>query len=58
MIPGARWGQRLQDDKCVDAMIHGLMVGSAYVPYPKNGPIGMMRGKPYIMGLTAVCLEP
>lgn len=53
VIPGARWGQRLQDDKCVDAMIHGLMVGSAYVPYPKNGPVGMMRGKPYIMGLTA-----
>lgn len=53
VIPGARWGQRLQDDKCVDAMIHGLMVGSLYVPYPKDGPIGMMRGKPYIMGLTA-----
>jgi acetyl-CoA C-acetyltransferase len=53
VIPGARWGQRLQDDKCVDAMIHGLMVGSAYVPYPVDGPVGMMRGKPYIMGLTA-----
>lgn len=53
VIPGARWGQRLQDDKCVDAMIHGLMVGFAYVPYPIDGPVGMMRGKPYIMGLTA-----
>lgn len=53
VIPGARWGARLQDDKLVDAMIHGLMVGSSFVPYPKNGPVEMMRGKPYIMGLTA-----
>jgi acetyl-CoA C-acetyltransferase len=34
-------------------MIHGLMVGSMFVPYPKDGPVAMMRGKPYIMGLTA-----
>eukprot|EP00992_Anisonema_acinus_P011073 TRINITY_DN7104_c0_g1_i2.p1 TRINITY_DN7104_c0_g1~~TRINITY_DN7104_c0_g1_i2.p1 ORF type:complete len:430 (+),score=128.65 TRINITY_DN7104_c0_g1_i2:55-1290(+) len=53
IVPGARWGARLQDDQLVDGMIHGLMVGSTHVPYPKDGPVAMMRGKPYIMGLTA-----
>lgn len=53
MVPGSRWGIRLQDSKLIDAMIHGLMVGSTVVPYPKDGPIAMMRGQPYIMGLTA-----
>lgn len=53
IVPGARWGARLNDDQLVDGMIHGLMVGSLFVPYPKDGPIAMMRGKPYIMGLTA-----
>jgi len=53
IVPGARWGARLQDDQLVDGMIHGLMVGSIFVPYPKDGPVAMMRGKPYIMGLTA-----
>lgn len=69
MVPNARWGKRLQDDSLVcfqkfycekivlfvqlDAMIHGLMVGSTVIPYPKDGPIKMMRGQPYIMGLTA-----
>eukprot|EP00669_Euglena_mutabilis_P013377 TRINITY_DN828_c0_g1_i3.p1 TRINITY_DN828_c0_g1~~TRINITY_DN828_c0_g1_i3.p1 ORF type:complete len:434 (+),score=126.66 TRINITY_DN828_c0_g1_i3:37-1302(+) len=53
MVPGARWGVRYTDTKLVDAMIHGLMVGSTVVPYPKDGPVAMMRGQPYIMGLTA-----
>lgn len=53
VVPNARWGKRLQDDKLIDAMIHGLMVGSTVIPYPKDGPIAMMRGQPYIMGLTA-----
>lgn len=53
IVPGARWGSRLNDDQLVDGMIHGLMVGSLFVPYPKDGPVAMMRGKPYIMGLTA-----
>eukprot|EP00667_Euglena_gracilis_P004190 EG_transcript_4213 len=53
MVPNARWGKRLQDDSLLDAMIHGLMVGSTVIPYPKDGPIKMMRGQPYIMGLTA-----
>jgi acetyl-CoA C-acetyltransferase len=53
IVPGARWGARLNDDQLVDGMIHGLMVGSLFVPYPKDGPVAMMRGKPYIMGLTA-----
>lgn len=26
---------------------------STVVPYPKDGPVAMMRGQPYIMGLTA-----
>ena len=34
-------------------MINGLMVGSKRIPYPQDGPIAMMRGQPYIMGLTA-----
>jgi len=53
IVPNARWGKRLQDDKLVDAMINGLMVGSKRIPYPQDGPIAMMRGQPYIMGLTA-----
>jgi len=53
VVPNARWGKRYQDDTLIDAMIHGLMVGSTVIPYPKDGPIAMMRGQPYIMGLTA-----
>eukprot|EP00996_Jenningsia_fusiforme_P000824 NODE_1748_length_1418_cov_83.955442_g1577_i0.p1 GENE.NODE_1748_length_1418_cov_83.955442_g1577_i0~~NODE_1748_length_1418_cov_83.955442_g1577_i0.p1 ORF type:complete len:433 (-),score=111.71 NODE_1748_length_1418_cov_83.955442_g1577_i0:120-1355(-) len=53
ILPGARWGQRLQDGECVDRMIRGLHVGSHFVSYPMNGPNEKFRGKPYIMGLTA-----
>eukprot|EP00992_Anisonema_acinus_P013361 TRINITY_DN8698_c0_g1_i1.p1 TRINITY_DN8698_c0_g1~~TRINITY_DN8698_c0_g1_i1.p1 ORF type:complete len:413 (+),score=74.09 TRINITY_DN8698_c0_g1_i1:66-1304(+) len=53
IVESARWGKRLQNDKLVDGMIRGLMVGSTILPYPADGPVEMMRGKPYIMGLTA-----
>jgi len=52
-LPDARWGQRLQDGKCIDVIIHALQVGSIHVPYPVDGPVASMRGKKYIMGLTA-----
>jgi|Transcript_83888 acetyl-CoA C-acetyltransferase len=53
LLPSARWGTRLQDGECIDALIRGLHVGSHFVPYPLDGPEEKFRGKPYIMGLTA-----
>jgi acetyl-CoA C-acetyltransferase len=59
-LPGARWGYRLQDQMCVDAMIHALHCGSHIIPHPEEGPVdatmpplSMFVGKPYIMGHTA-----
>jgi len=52
-LPDSRWGQRMQDGKCCDSIIHALQVGSIYVPYPLDGPVKTMQGKKYIMGLTA-----
>jgi acetyl-CoA C-acetyltransferase len=52
-LPDSRFGQRLQDGKCCDSIIHALQVGSIHVPYPVNGPMKAMQGKKYIMGLTA-----
>lgn len=53
VLPDARWGQRLQDGKLNDSLIHCLYAGSYYNKYPKNGPVEWARGKPYIMGQTA-----
>jgi acetyl-CoA C-acetyltransferase len=59
VVPGARWGCRLQDDVFVDSMIHALHCGSHLIPHPEEGPLkeGMplelFKGKPYIMGHTA-----
>ena len=59
VVPGARWGCRLQDHVFVDAMIHALHCGSYLIPHPEDGPVkeGMplelFKGKPYIMGHTA-----
>ena len=59
VVPGARWGCRLQDHVFVDAMIHALHCGSHMIPHPEDGPVkeGMplelFKGKPYIMGHTA-----
>jgi acetyl-CoA C-acetyltransferase len=52
-LPDSRWGQRLQDGKCCDSIIHALQVGSIHVPYPVDGPVKAFQGKKYIMGLTA-----
>jgi acetyl-CoA C-acetyltransferase len=59
-LPGARWGYRLQDQTCVDAMIHALHCGSHIIPHPEEGPVDAAKpplslfvGKPYIMGHTA-----
>jgi acetyl-CoA C-acetyltransferase len=57
-LPGARWGYRLQDNKVVDNLIHGLHAGSHMLPGPEKGPvkdgpiIDLYKGKPYIMGIT------
>ncbi len=57
-LPGARWGYRLQDQKVVDNLIHGLHAGSHLLPGPEKGPvkdgpiIDLYKGKPYIMGIT------
>ncbi len=57
-LPGARWGYRLQDQKVVDNLIHGLHAGSHFLPGPEKGPvkdgpiIDLYKGKPYIMGIT------
>jgi len=53
ILPTARWGTRLQDGPCYDALTRGLHVGSHFVAYPLNGPVKEFQGKPYIMGLTA-----
>lgn len=59
VVPGARWGCRLQDRVFVDWMIHALHCGSHLLPGPEKGPLKegmpleMFKGKPYIMGHTA-----
>ncbi len=59
VVPGARWGCRLQDQTFVDWMIHALHCGSHMLPGPEKGPLKegmpleMFKGKPYIMGHTA-----
>jgi len=59
VVPGARWGCRLQDHVFVDAMIHALHCGSHLIPHPEDGPVkegmplDLFKGKPYIMGHTA-----
>lgn len=59
VVPGARWGCRLQDQTFVDAMIHALHCGSHLIPHPEDGPLksgmplDLFVGKPYIMGHTA-----
>ncbi|MBT8365586.1 MAG: acetyl-CoA C-acyltransferase [Deltaproteobacteria bacterium] len=59
-LPGARWGYRLQDQKCIDNIIRGLHCGSHIIPHPEDGPVdaakpplSFFKGKPYIMGHTA-----
>ena len=57
VIDGMRFGTKLgsgiEHKLLKDALTHGLHAGSKYIPYPDNGPVEWMRGKPYIMGLTA-----
>ncbi len=60
IVPGARWGYRLQDQTFVDALIRALHCGSHIIPHPEDGPVNenepplsFFRGKPYIMGHTA-----
>ncbi|MBW1816869.1 MAG: acetyl-CoA C-acyltransferase [Deltaproteobacteria bacterium] len=59
VVPGARWGCRLQDNEFVDALIRGLYCGSHLLPHPEEGPVkegppmDFFKGKPYIMGHTA-----
>jgi acetyl-CoA C-acetyltransferase len=60
IVPGARWGYRLQDDTFVDALIHGLHCGSHIMPLSDDSPLDTKEepasyflGKPYIMGHTA-----
>jgi len=59
VVPGARWGCRLQDQVFVDWLIHALHCGSHLLPGPEKGPLKegmpleMFKGKPYIMGHTA-----
>jgi len=48
-----RWGVRMGNDKITDAMQTGLHCGSHILPYPQDGPVEFLRGKPYIMGHTA-----
>jgi len=59
-LPSARWGARLQDQVCVDAMIHALHCGSHILPFDDSVPLDTSAapaknfiGKPYIMGHTA-----
>jgi acetyl-CoA C-acetyltransferase len=59
-VPGARWGQRMQDQALVDDLIHGLHCGSFLAPLAADGPVNSedppyshFVGKPYIMGQTA-----
>jgi acetyl-CoA C-acetyltransferase len=60
IVPGARWGYRLQDQTFVDALIRALHCGSHIIPHPEDGPVNenepplsLFKGKPYIMGQTA-----
>ncbi|MFH0728935.1 MAG: acetyl-CoA C-acyltransferase [Pseudomonadota bacterium] len=60
VVPGARWGCRLQDTVFVDWMIHALHCGSHLLPDAGEGPVNAeeaplshFKGKPYIMGHTA-----
>jgi acetyl-CoA C-acetyltransferase len=60
VVPGARWGCRLQDGVFADAMIHGLHCGSHLLLDAAKGPVNAdeaplsyFKGKPYIMGHTA-----
>ena len=60
IVPGARWGYRLQDQTFVDALIRALHCGSHIIPHPEDGPVNenepplsFFKGKPYIMGQTA-----
>ncbi len=59
VVPGARWGCRLQNSTLDDRLIEGLMCGSRLIPCPEKSPLAgsmpydMYKGKPYIMGHTA-----
>jgi acetyl-CoA C-acetyltransferase len=60
ILPGARWGYRLQDDTVVDSMMRALHCGSHLLPHPESGPVNAEEpplrqfvGQPYIMGHTA-----
>ncbi|MBN1850736.1 MAG: acetyl-CoA C-acyltransferase [Deltaproteobacteria bacterium] len=60
VVPGARWGCRLQDQTFVDALIHGLHCGSHILPLGDDSPVDINEapakyfvGQPYIMGQTA-----
>lgn len=59
VVPGARWGCRLQNSTLDDRLIEGLMCGSRIIPCPEKSPLAgsmpydMYKGKPYIMGHTA-----
>ena len=59
VVPGARWGCRLQNSTLDDRLIEGLMCGSRILPAPIDSPLvgampyDMYKGKPYIMGHTA-----
>jgi acetyl-CoA C-acetyltransferase len=59
VVPGARWGCRLQNSTLDDRLIEGLMCGSRIIPCPEKAPLAggmpydMFKGKPYIMGHTA-----
>ena len=59
VVPGARWGCRLQNSTLDDRLVEGLMCGSRIIPCPEKSPLAggmpydMYKGKPYIMGHTA-----
>ena len=60
VVPGARWGYRLQDQVLVDALLRALHCGSHVIPHPEEGPVdanrpplSLFKGQPYIMGHTA-----
>ncbi|AOY57132.1 MULTISPECIES: thiolase family protein [Desulfococcus] len=60
VVPGARWGCRLQDQAFEDALIHALQCGSRLIPFSEDSPVDthkspadMFLGQPYIMGQTA-----
>jgi len=59
IVPGARWGYRLQDQVLVDTLAHAQYCGSYRFPHPEEGPVkegmplDLFKGKPYNMGHTA-----